>query len=57
MIATVSLAALSATSVYALGRARRNTNGGVDLVPSMSRGVKTLAHTGANMRPIEQLRK
>ncbi len=57
MIATVSLIALSATSVYALGRARHTSAAGVDLAPSMGRGVKTLAHTGANMRPIDQLRK
>lgn len=56
MIAAVSLVALSATSVYALGRSRRTAGPGVDLVPSMGRGVKTLADTGANMRPIEQLR-
>lgn len=57
MIATVSLVALSATSVYALGRTRRASAAGLDFVPSMGRGVKTLADTGANMRSIEQLRK
>ncbi len=57
MIAAVSLVALSATSVYALGRTRRTAGAGVDFVPSMGRGVKTFADTGANMRPIEQLRK
>lgn len=58
MFAAISLAALSAASLYALGRLRQTPaeRAGLALVPNMGRGVKILADTGAGMRPVEHLR-
>ncbi len=58
MIAAISLVALSGTALYALGRVRQTPaeRASVALVPSVGRGVKTVAETGAAMRPVEHLR-
>ncbi len=58
MFATIALIVLSAVALYALGRARQTPSerAGLALVPTMGRGVKTLAHVGSGMRPVEHLR-
>lgn len=58
MFAAISLIALSAATLYGLGRIRQTPadRAGVALVPTMNRGLKTVAETGAGMRPVEHLR-
>ncbi|MGB5952677.1 MAG: hypothetical protein WBG57_09225 [Ornithinimicrobium sp.] len=58
MFAAISLTAMSAAALYSLGRMRQTPSerAGLALIPNMSRGVKTVADTGAGMRPVEHLR-
>ncbi|MGB3828046.1 MAG: hypothetical protein WA962_04650 [Ornithinimicrobium sp.] len=58
MIAAIVLIVLSAATLYGLGLLRQTPaeRASAALVPNVVGGVKTLAQTGAGMRPVEHLR-
>lgn len=58
MIAAIVLTAASAATLYGLGRLRQTPaeRASMAIVPNVAGGVKTVAATGAGMRPVEHLR-
>ncbi|MGB3763692.1 MAG: hypothetical protein WA966_10745 [Ornithinimicrobium sp.] len=58
MIAAITLTVASAATLYGLGRLRQTPAERASLAigPNVVGGAKTVAQTGAGMRPVEHLR-